>query len=185
MAELSEQQVLEYVQKAMEDFKEGGRLRDKEGTRIARRTSQIVRWSFVGMVLLGIGLSILLVLLADSLFTATEKITGIHEATIEMSANLDRVSTTMTGMASDISSLTTTVGGIHDHMAGMRTSVGDIHGELVPLEDNVGTMTQHVGTMARDIRRMDQRLDGIARAMGGLTRDMHDMSEPMRLMPWP
>ncbi len=185
MAELSEQQVLEYVQGAMQDFKEGGRLRDKEGTRIARRTSQIVRWSFLGMVLLGIGLSILLVLLADSLFTATEKITGIHETTIEMSRDLNRVSGTMAGMATDISTLSATVGGIHDHMAGMRSSVGDIDGTLVPLESHIGTMAGQVGNMAQDMRRIDQRLDAITRAMGGLSRDMNDMSSPMRLMPWP
>jgi len=39
--------------------------------------------------------------------------------------------------------------------------------------------------MAQDMRRIDQRLDAITRAMGGLSRDMNDMSSPMRLMPWP
>jgi hypothetical protein len=45
MAGLNQQVFLESMRQVMHDFKEGGRLRDKEGLRLARRTAQIIRWS--------------------------------------------------------------------------------------------------------------------------------------------
>jgi hypothetical protein len=88
---MADEEILQSIREAISDFREGARLQNEEGQRLARRTAQIVRWSFIGMVLLGVGLSALLFLLTRSLLDTTEQIQGIHDYTRSMSQDLQSV----------------------------------------------------------------------------------------------
>ena len=90
-----QQELLQSIQQIMHDFKEGGRLRDKEGMRLARRTAQIIRWSSIGMVMLGLAMLTLLYVLTKDLVLITNNIAAMSSYTKSMSEDMSSMKTTM------------------------------------------------------------------------------------------
>ena len=178
MTETADEQILQTVQDTMREFKEGARLHNEEGKRIARRTAQIVRWSFVGMVLLGLALLTLLVLLTKSLVTATERIDGIHDYTKSMSVELQSVSGDMGRIAGRMSTIAGSMGRIEGEMGRVRKRLDTMNAHVSGLEGSVGTIPQ-------ELQVINGQLNGIGKSMGRITHDMSQMSRPMQMMPWP
>jgi uncharacterized protein YoxC len=180
MSEINQKEFLDTLQKVMYDFKEGGRLRDKEGRRIAQRTAQIVRWSFVGMVLLGGAFLVLLLILTKDLVLITDNIVGMSKYTQSMSE--------------DMHSIVGTMGGIQDDMTGMKTTIIQLSVETGQMSDSIEQMNtsiavlpimnSNVEKMSQDLTTLNAQVARMSHLMGVMAQDTNHMSKPMRMLPW-
>lgn len=180
MTDNNQQDFLQEMQQIMHDFKEGGRLRDKEGRRIARRTAQIVRWSSVGMVLLGAAFLTLLLILTKDLVLITSNIVSMSEYTHSMSKDLH----TMVG----------TVGGIRKDMVEMKKTMSQLGTEthfmrksMVKMDASISTlplMNGNVEIMSQNFLSLNHQLATMTQLMKTISIDTNHMSKPMRMMPW-
>jgi uncharacterized protein YoxC len=180
MSDIDQKDFLEIMQKVMYDFKEGGRLRDKEGRRIAKRTAQIVRWSSVGMVLLGAAFLALLLILTKDLVLITSNIVAMSKYTQSMSE--------------DMHSMVGTMGSIEEDMTGMKKTIihlgvktGEMSNSIEKMNTSIAVlpvMNSNVEKMSQDLTALNSQVARMSYLMGTIAKDTNHMSKPMRMLPW-
>ncbi len=180
MIDKEQQELLQSVQQIMHDFKEGGRFRDKEGLRLARRTAQIIRWSSVGMVMLGLAMLALLYVLTKDLVLITNNIVAMSSYTKSMSEDMGTMKTTMLEIRKEIGAMSQTTAQLSVETRLMRINIEKINTSIAVLPD----MSRNVQMMSQDFKVINSQIGHIGGLMGSMTRDTHDMSQPMRMMPW-
>jgi hypothetical protein len=180
MSDTNQQELLQSLQQVMHDFKEGGRLRDKEGRRIARRTAQIVRWSSVGMVLLGSGLLLLLLVLTKDLVLITNNIVIMSDNTKTMSQDLHTMVGTMNKITDDMGEMKQTIATISVETGLMRENIGQMKNAIVILP----AMNGNVEKMSQDFKVLNHQMARMVQLMSAMEQDTNNLSKPMRMMPW-
>lgn len=173
-----DERVMDSLQDAIGQFKEGARLQYAEGQRLARRTAQIVRWSTIGMILLGVGLMVLLLTLTQSLALITDRMDGMHGHTEAMSQEFRSVSRDMTLIVEDMKK-------ISGNMEAIYQEINLVPTEMDRLNGTVGGLSSDVMAISQDFQRMNGQLNGISQSMVRMTQDTGQMSRPMRMLPWP
>lgn len=180
MPDTNQQEFLQSMQQVMHDFKEGGRLRDKEGRRIARRTAQIVRWSSIGMVLLGAALLSLLFVLTKDLVLITNNIVIMSHNTQTMSKDLHSMVGTMKSITNDMGSMKQTIATISVETGLMRKNIGQMNHAIAILP----TMNANVEKITGDFKVLNNQMARMTLLMSAMERDTNHLSKPMRMMPW-
>ncbi|MCA1791266.1 MAG: hypothetical protein LC667_15855 [Thioalkalivibrio sp.] len=170
--------VMNSLQDAIGQFKEGARLQYAEGQRLARRTAQIIRWSSAGMIILGIGLLALLLTLTKNLSVISERMEGMHGHTESMSRDFLSVSQKMNTIAADMKVISLNMNEIHAELS-------VVPKEMDRLNITVSQLNEDVLTISQEFQVMNGQLNGISQSMVRMTHDTDQMSRPMRMLPWP
>lgn len=173
------------LEEAIGEFRRGAEYQYLEGQRIARRTAQIVRWSFAGMVLLGIGLATLIFVLTQNMIEMTRYMEGMHGHTGEMNAAFSSVEKDMTAMQADMGAITPEMQKISSSMITIQEDVTLIPTSLDLMNQRVNGLRQSVVSMDERMQVLNGQMNGINDSVYRITRDTGEMSRPMRMFPWP
>ena len=181
------EQILERVETSIDKFFDAMKCREELSVKIGRRTTQIIRFTFIGMFVLGFALFWLLSSLTSNLKTMTSQMVEMSVIMQRMDSNM----TTLPQMQYEVQGINKQMAHIHNNMELISGSMGSLdnnmavmpalHGEIAQIEQRVANINQ----------RMDQQLTMLNLSMGQMNNtlnrinfDVKRISRPMKMFPF-
>jgi DNA-binding protein YbaB len=185
--EKSPREVAEVVESAMREFNEAMKLREALSIRIGRRTTQIIRFSLIGMVLL-------MALMFHLILTLTSNMNDITKRMNSMAVYMDNMSKNFTSVADNVKAMRFSVDGMQEHiqvmgtmnlaMVSMKDSMLKMSGDMKNMNDNMAAMQKSMGRMSMDMGNMSYQFTSLTGYVGVMEQNVDRMASPMRMMPF-
>lgn len=150
--------IKEYSQ-AMDNFQQAMQLREDFSLRIAKRTTQIIRFGMIGMLLLAAAMFFLIYILMGNMQAITDHM-------IDMSGYMQNMSQRFDSITGD--------------MQVMRTAMQSMEQNVQAMPQMGQDMTQ----MNRSMGHMSQNFGVLTNQVGAMTHDVNQMSRPMHFFPF-
>ncbi|OQW94429.1 MAG: hypothetical protein BWK79_05895 [Beggiatoa sp. IS2] len=173
-------QVIHEYRLAMADFNSAMKMREDLSIRIGRRTTHIIRFTMMAMMVLGSAMFYLIHTLTSDMLRITQ--------------HMDEMSSYMRGMSSDFRSVATHVDKMRlsvdkmnsfmESMPAMNTSVAQISADITQMTGDMKKMNQNMTTMSFDMMNMSVQFIAVNNKLGVMGYDVNRMSAPMKLFPF-
>lgn len=197
MAEIekSSMEIAEIVGSAMRDFNSAMKCREDLSIRIGKRTTQIIRSSMFGMVLLTVAIIVLLHILISEMNHMTVHLEEIGTRMQTVNQNVVLMTTNLQGINLSVEQMKQSIEGLNTSlkiMPIMNTTINKISQDMGSLNQNVGTLSSDVtairyplDNMSIDLEIMREQVVGVNRTLGIMGRDADRMMTPMKFLPFP
>lgn len=169
-------------------FNEAMGRREELSVRIGKRTTQILRFGIMSILLISGLMFFLIQSLSKHIDTMASNITHISETM----GNMDQSFMIVT---KQLHRMDNTMSGLNQHI---ETMSQDIHSvpqmtvTMTKLQHSVDTMSQSINSMTGDMRALNYNTSGInqqfstlIQQMGEMSYDVNQMSRPMKFFPFP
>jgi hypothetical protein len=161
---------------AMADFARGMAAQHELAVRIGRRTTQIIRFGMLGLVVLSL-----------LMFYLVHALTGSFA---RMGEDMHTIAADMRRINGEVARMTGAVQALHGTVAAMEASVRAVPGleqAAGGMRDSVQIMPQmqsSVDGLRQDMRLLNEQLGLMNSTVGGMGFNMHQLSKPMRWFPF-
>jgi hypothetical protein len=167
----NQKEMLEMVERSLDDFRKGMEYREQLSIRIGRRTTQIIRFGMTGMAILGLALFYLIFILTKDFSNITTQMTAISGYML----NMDESFTTVAG----------TITRVHETLTVMNDSITvmpDLNVSVDSMDSNLGTLSTDLHSMVEQIHFMNGNVSGMTGSMQLLNNQFTDMNRTVDYM---
>jgi methyl-accepting chemotaxis protein len=183
----NQKEMLEMVERSLDDFRKGMEYREQLSIRIGRRTTQIIRFGMTGMSILGLALFYLI-------FILTKDFSDIRKHMTEMSGYMSNMEVDFSTVAGGITRVHETMLVLNENirvMPAMNSSVGNmdtnlgvLSSDLRAVVEQIQYMNGNVTSMAGNLQLLNNQFTDMNRIVGNLSGNMHQMAKPMKMLPF-
>ena len=183
----NQKEMLEMVERSLDDFRKGMEYREQLSIRIGRRTTQIIRFGMTGMSILGLALFYLI-------FILTKDFSDIRKHMTEMSGYMSNMEVDFSTVAGGITQVHETMLVLNENirvMPAMNSSVGNMDTNLGVLSNDLRAMVEqiqymngNVTSMASNLQLLNNQFTDMNRIVGSMSGNMHQMAKPMKMLPF-
>lgn len=178
---INQREVIEFFHQQAAHFERDMESFVTAGDQIARRTTQIIRYSMLLLCIAGVFIVWLL-----------WQMTGQLESVVVM---MNEMYTNFGEMSKDMQRMTSAVVAMDQHMAGMP----GLGGDMQAMNTHVASMASDVGSMNQDLQQLDahmtqidtnvqdmaNRFTHLNATVHGMRDNVNDMTQPLRPFPGP
>ncbi|RTZ64324.1 MAG: hypothetical protein DSZ29_05590 [Aquificaceae bacterium] len=168
-------------------FNDAMSKREALSIRIGKRTTQILRFGIMSILLISALMFFLIQSLSKHIDTMASNITHI-------SATMGNMDKSFSAVTQTLNHIDNTMGGLNSHIEAMRRdihSVPQMTKTMQVLQENVADMDTSIVNMTGDMRALNQNTSGInqqfailIQQMRMMTHDVNRMSAPMKMFPF-
>ncbi|MCV6638304.1 hypothetical protein [Candidatus Albibeggiatoa sp. nov. NOAA] len=186
--ETNAQEMMTLVQKSMHDFHESMRLREELSLRIGKRTTQIIRFSMLSMLLLGVAMFYLI-------YTLTSNMNAITDRMIQMSTDMQAMNHQFKLVVENMAYMRSSIDNMEGYiqtmpqMASSVNRMGDNFPDLISHMSNItnhmGNMDTNMSMMSQDMANMSQQFTHLNHSVGVMGYNVNHLARPMKMMPFP
>ncbi len=183
------------IERAMIKFSDAMEKRDKLSNRIGQRTTQIIRASLIGMILLGIALALLIYVLQKDLHTITQQMTVMSNSVESMNTSfgtllskIEQINTTMISMEKTFKVVGQDLHALRGDMLVTNQYLEKMNKTMLSLplmKQDVKQMKTALQQMTTSVGHLTYTVDYLSSSIGSMTSDVNTMTKPMRWMPFP
>jgi len=184
----SSNEMMTLVRDSMHDFHESMRLREELSIRIAKRTTLIIRFSMLGMLVLGIAMFTLI-------FTLTSNMNDITKRMIQMSSDMQNMNTQFVLVVENMENMNASINDMRNAiqtMPKMAESVNKMGDGFPILISDLSRITEHtyaiqgnMGNMTKDMANMSRQFTQLNHSVGNMGYNVNQLARPMKVMPFP
>jgi methyl-accepting chemotaxis protein len=182
-----QKELLEIVERSLDDFRKGMEYREQLSIRIGRRTTQIIRFGMTGMAILGLALFYLI-------FILTKDFSDIRKHMTEMSGYMYSMEHDLSTVAGSITQVHETMLVLNDNimvMPAMNSSVGNMDTNLGTLSSDLHSMVEqihymngNVSSLAANMQLLNNQFTDMNRSVGHMSGNVNQMAKPMKIFPF-
>lgn len=186
--EANAQEIMSLVRDSMHDFHQSMRLREELSVRIGKRTTQIIRFSMISMLSLGVAMFYLI-------YTLTANMHDITDRMIQMSSDMQDMNTQFVLVVKNMEHMKYSIEDMKGYiqtMPQMASSVNNMGDSFPALISHISDITNHtqsmkgdMGVMAQDMANMSQQFTHLNYSVGVMGYNVNHLSRPMKMMPFP
>jgi len=183
----NQKEMLEIVERSLDDFRKGMEYREQLSIRIGRRTTQIIRFGMTGMAILGLALFYLI-------FILTKDFSDIRKHMTEMSGYMYNMERDFSIVAGSITQVHKTMLVLNDNimvMPEMNSSVGNMDTNLGVLSTDLHSMVEqihymngNVSSLASNMQLLNNQFTDMNRSVGHMSGNVNQMAKPMKIFPF-
>lgn len=187
-SESDQREVWQLVESSLREFRDGMQVQEQLAIHIGRRTTHIIRFALVGLIILGIAMLLLTLVLTKDMQTITEQMRDMafHMSAMKddvelMTGNTGSMDRGMVGIRDSMQSMDSQLIQLTTHVEDMNASVGIMAGHttlLAPMTDNVHAMSQ-------SMHILQQEIDVLNHSVGRVSYDVNHISRPIKMFPFP
>ncbi len=181
-------EVAEIVENALRNFNEGMAHREQLSIRIGRRTTQIIRFGMLSMMMLGLALFYLIFILTKDFSTITghmDDMTGfmrnMDQNFVVVAKTLTRVEQTMTVLNNSVMVMPA----IGRSVDNMDSNLGALSSDLNFVVGHLQQMNGNVLSMASSMHILNNQFADMNRTVGHMSGNVNQMAKPMKAFPFP
>lgn len=172
---------------AMAEFNGAMQKREEFALRIARRTTQIIRFSLFALLVVATALFFLIHTLTENLSEITNHTRAMSRDFTEVARDIANMYQTMGRMDLSMQQITLNTNVMQQsiqYLPGMAQSVLVLSEDLGSIRKDMSGLQHNVGAIRNDIARIDQGLFHLNNQMGGLSHDVDSMASPFQFFPF-
>jgi len=183
----NQKELLEIVERSLDDFRKGMDSREKLSIRIGRRTTQIIRFGMIGMSILGLALFYLIFILTKDFSNITTHMTAMSGYMHNMEKSFTTVAGTITRVQETllvINDSITVMPALNSSVSNMDNNLGSLSTDLHSMVEQVQYMNGSVSSMAGNMQILNNQFTDMNRIVGNMSGNVHDMAKPMKMFPF-
>lgn len=186
--------VAEIFEQSLRDFRRAMELRDALTIRIARRTTQIIRFSMISIILLMGSVFYLLYLLNSN-------VTGVNQDMNHVSHHMENISNNLVLVTDNIVSLKHSVDNVNYFLSVMPSVDESIHNietqmakmnvKLASIDDRMYNLSNHLDNVNQSVISIDNNMLGLSADIAslnyqfsGLGYNVNRIAAPMKFFPF-
>ena len=183
----NQKQMLEMVERSLDDFRKGMEYREQLSIRIGRRTTQIIRFGMTGMAILGLALFYLI-------FILTKDFSDIRKHMTEMSGYMNSMEQDFSTVAGSLNRIHGTMLVLNDNImvipamnssvGNMDTSLGVLSNDLHSMVEQIQYMNGNVSSLAGNLQLLNNQFTDMNRSVGHMSGNVNQMAKPMKAFPF-
>jgi methyl-accepting chemotaxis protein len=167
---------------AMADFNSAMQNREDLTIRIAKRTTQIIRFSLLGMILLGVSLFFLIWILTSKMGDITTHMEDMSSDIKAMRGDFHQVAISVSSIGSDFASVRKDMGNLTASVENMQIDMTKLNSNVADMSGNIVTIRRILAQMDKSIHHMDMSITGMNKNMNIMSRGVIGMSDNINLM---
>ncbi len=186
--------MIEEFRQGMGDFNAAMKAREEVSLRIAKRTTQVVRFTMLGLIVLGLGMFFLIWTLTNTMGNITgymsevsSDMKGMRADIHQVSSNVKSISDDFTWVRKDMNMLNSSVAFMQQDISKLNKNVGGMGTNLVTIRKILAQMDKSIHHMDINITGLNESVNILSLSVGGMsgnisrmTRDINTMTAPMR-----
>jgi len=169
----------------MHEFRNQMEYYDEVGTRIASRTSFIMKAVFAILIISSIYLLYMIFQMSSNMTIMTSRLESMYGRFGTMAGDMREIAILVESMGNSISGIST----IADSMKKMDQHVSAMRGSVVGMNTSMTAIDNDMALINRNMNEMTGRMAGMSRAVNSMSYDVNEMAEPMNSGPmsgfWP
>lgn len=156
--------------------------------RIGRRTTQMLRFTAIGSVVLVVAMLFLVYTFTSRMDSITASMDHMLNDVAQMHGNFGQVAQNVQDMELAVTALrqyVATMPNISHSVAGLGNDMQGMDGYMYDIELSVASMEQMVSSLRQDMYLMHAKFVDLNRSVGSMGRNVNQMSRPMSMFPGP
>lgn len=156
--------------------------------RIGRRTTQMLRFTAIGSVVLVVAMLFLVHTFTSRMDSITASMDHMLNNMAHMHGNFGQVAHNVQDMEVAVAALrqhVATMPNISHSVAGLGTDMQGMDGYMDDIGQSVASMEQMVSSLRQDMNLMHGKFVDLNRSVGSMGRNVNQMSRPMSMFPGP
>ncbi|MCK5877577.1 MAG: hypothetical protein KAG43_08075 [Candidatus Marithrix sp.] len=191
----SAREIADTIDHAMTEFNTAMKRREALIVRIGTQTTQIIKFSMIGLGVLTVAVfTLIIILLADmgDISQRLDEVTGYMRA---INQNIVVVGDNVSGMTNSIDLVKNSIDDMDTNVAFMPTlndSVTKISSNMIAINNSINKMTNHIDSLTINIDEMGTNMAIMTHQVGSLNNNLavmgHNvdrMAAPMKMFPFP
>ena len=183
----NQKEMLEIVERSLDDFRKGMEYREQLSIRIGRRTTQIIRFGMLGLSILGLALFYLIFILTKDFSNITTHMTAMSSYMQQMEASFITVAGTIGEVNDTMQTLNesiTVMPALNTSVRSMDGNLGTLSTDMHALVAQIEYMNGNVANMAGNLQLLNAQFTDMNRIVGSMSGNVHDMAKPMKMFPF-
>ncbi len=190
--------MMEEFRQGMSEFNAAMQKREDFALRIAKRTTQIIRFSILGLFILGLAMFFLISTLISNMSNITGHMADISEDIKSMRGDFRIVGKELGSMSNDVTLMRSDMGTLTNSVSLIQPDISKLNNSVVDMSGNITTIRKILAQTDKSIHHMGVNVTGLNQSVGNLvlsvgvmskninlmTRDINDMAAPMRMVPF-
>lgn len=187
-------EIAEIVENTMREFNSAMKRREELSIRIARRTTQILRFGIVGMTLLTVVVVFLIHTLTKDTNTMTQRLDEMAISMRHINKNLDLVNENIRDVKHSVEQVKFSLDQVEEHikvMPVMNNFVGQISDNMIAMNRNINHMNENIASLndnidiiSLDMAKMSHQFGGLNSQLGVMGYNVDRMASPMKFFPF-
>jgi methyl-accepting chemotaxis protein len=180
-------EVAEIVENALRNFNEGMAHREQLSIRIGRRTTQIIRFGMLSMLMLGLALFYLIFILTKDFSAITVHMDDMSGYMSNMNQNLTAVTKTLGRVDQAMGVLNNSVlvmPALSRSVDNMDMNLGALSSDLNSVVGHLEQMNGNVLSMAASMQILNNQFVDMNRTVGHMSGNVNQMAKPMKVFPF-
>jgi uncharacterized protein YoxC len=177
----SPREIAEIVENAMREINSAMKNELELGIRIGRRTTHVVRFTMIGILLLSIAMFYLISTLTRHADYLSEQIQNMSNHMESMEKNFKSVAKNMKTMMQSVESMNQHI----SVMPNMNTSVDQISKDIVKMSQDMRYLRQDISIMKVDMANMNYLFGNLNNQFGMMGHNVDRIAIPMKMFPFP
>ncbi len=180
-------EIAEIVENTMYEFNSAMKRREESIVRIGMQTTQIIRFSMVGLTLWAGAMFALIIILLSDMGNITHRLD-------EVAGYMKNISENITIVAENVHDVKRSLDHLNTHvkvMPVMNASVAKMSDDIIKINKSINKMNtniillnDHLDIMSLDIGRMTHQFGGLNSQLGVMGHNVDRMASPMKLFPF-
>jgi uncharacterized protein YoxC len=180
-------ELAEIVHHSMSEFQTAMRLRDDLALKITQRTTYLLSFGMIALLLLAGSLFYLIITLTANMNNITLKVTEVAHSMEKIDKNLVVVAQGMQVVKQSMDHLGSQLG----TMSNLNTTVATIGNEILNVRQDINHISMDmsyirgsIGMMSNDIAGMNYQFTGVNSRLGMMGYDINRATGPLRMFPF-
>ncbi len=191
----SAKQVADTIDHAMTEFNKAMKRREALIVRIGTQTTQIIKFSMLGLGVVTVTVFALIVILLSDMGDITKRLDEVASYMKEINKNIIIVGKNVNGMTDSIDLVKNSIDEMDKNVAFMpalNDSTTKISTEMIAINYSLNKMTAHIDSLTINIDEMGtnmaimtHQVGGLNNSLGMMGRNVDRMAAPIKMFPFP
>ncbi len=184
----SVKQVADTIDHAMTEFNKAMKRREALIVRIGTQTTQIIKFSMLGLGVVTVIVFALIVILLSDMGNITKRLDEVAGYMREINENVVIVGKNINGMTGSIDLVKNSIDKMEKNVAFMPTlngSITKISTDMLAINDSLNRMTINIDEMGTNMAIMTYHVSGLNNSLGVMGHNVDRMAAPMKMFPFP
>jgi len=187
--------IAEIVENTMREFNSAMQRREALIVRISNHTNQIIRFSMIGLTLLGIAVVTVILILLSDMSSITQRIDNVANYMEKINTNIIVVADNLTKLKQSVELVNISIENLDEHvkvMPLMNKSIVQMTDEMLKINNNIHLINTHfvslngkINLMSIDMAKMSHQVIGLNNQLGLMGRNVGRMASPIKMLPFP
>ncbi len=191
----TQREIVAIVENTMCEFNSAMKRREGLIVRISNQTTQIIRFSMIGLFLLTFAVFALILILLSDMGSITQRLDEVASSMHTINRNIMVVGDNIQEMTRSVILVKQSIDHLDEHVKilplingnveKINNNMSHINQNIYSINSNIMRLNKNINIMSIDITRMTHQVGGLKHHLGVMGHNVDRMAAPIKMFPFP